>query len=199
MKKFVALLGIIIAPSVFADDGAGVAARMTCADIQTQISELAAVEDPDADTVEELKKLKADYRRSCSRAARGRKTSAGVRIIKEDTDNAEDTTDTEEEIVEVEQAEEIIEVFEEEITTDAEPMQDVDGETQESDVALEQDAPSEDELLEQELANLDAGLCADGTEPNKFGCCGDELFKDLGNTVFACCPKDGGDCFPPIK
>lgn len=199
MKKFVALLGIMIAPYVFADDGAGVGVRMTCADIQAQISELAAVAEPDTDTVEELTKLKADYRRSCSRAARGRKTSAGVRIIKEDTDSAEDATDTEEEIVEVEQAEEIIEVFEEEITTDAEPMQDVDGETQESDVALEQDAPSEDELLEQELANLDAGLCADGTEPNKFGCCGDELFKDLGNTVFACCPKDGGDCFPPIK
>ena len=54
--------------------------------------------------------------------------------------------------------------------------------------------------LEQELANLDAGLCADGSQPNKFGCCGDEVFKDLGNTVFACCPKEGvGDCFPPLK
>lgn len=199
MKKFVALLGIMIAPSVFADDGAGVAARMTCADIQARMSELAAVEEPDEDTVEELTKLKADYRRSCSRAARGRKTSAGVRIIKEGTDNTEDATDTEEEIAVAEQAEEVIEVFEEEITTDDEPMQDVDGETQESDVAPEQKNPLEDELLEQELANLDAGLCADGTKPNKFGCCGDEMFKDLGDTVFACCPKDGGDCFPPIK
>jgi hypothetical protein len=52
---------------------------------------------------------------------------------------------------------------------------------------------------EQAKANLDAGLCADGTKPNRFGCCGDEIFKDLGNTVFACCPKDGGDCFPPLK
>jgi hypothetical protein len=52
---------------------------------------------------------------------------------------------------------------------------------------------------EQAKANLDAGLCADGTKPNRFGCCGEEVFKDLGDTVFACCPKDGGDCFPPLK
>ena len=58
----------------------------------------------------------------------------------------------------------------------------------------------EEALLEQELANLDAGLCIDGTKPNKFGCCTDEVFKDLGNSVFACCPKTGdGECFPPIE
>ena len=51
---------------------------------------------------------------------------------------------------------------------------------------------------EQIDANLAAGLCADGAKPNRFGCCGDEMFKDLGNAVFACCPKSGGDCFPPI-
>ena len=48
-------------------------------------------------------------------------------------------------------------------------------------------------------ANLAAGLCGDGTKPNRYGCCTDEIFKDLGNSVYACCPKTGGDCFPPIK
>ena len=52
---------------------------------------------------------------------------------------------------------------------------------------------------EQRAENVANGLCADGTKPNKFGCCGDEVFKDLGNLEFACCPKSGGDCFPPIK
>ena len=70
-------------------------------------------------------------------------------------------------------------------------------------IEAQQDTVSEEELLkkelEQELANLDSGLCADGTPPNKYGCCADELFKDMGNMVFACCPKDGGDCFPPIN
>ncbi len=47
--------------------------------------------------------------------------------------------------------------------------------------------------------NLAAGLCADGTTPNKYGCCTDETFRDMGNSVFACCPKSGGDCFPPIS
>ena len=78
-----------------------------------------------------------------------------------------------------------------EVVTDAESAEEV--------VAEEVSGPTEDELLEIELQNLDAGLCADGAQPNKYGCCGDELFKDLGNTVFACCPPDGGDCFPPIK
>ena len=201
MKKIIALLGIMIAPSVFADDGAGVAVRVTCADIQAQISELAAVAEPDTDTVEELTKLKADYRRSCSRAARGRKTSAGVRIVKETSDVGESVAEADEEPTDVEKVEKVVE---EVVETNVEPIEEIKEEikTEEepgAEDASEQDTPSEDELLEQELANLDAGLCADGTEPNKFGCCGDELFKDLGNAVFACCPKDGGDCFPPIK
>lgn len=212
MKKFVALLGVMIAPSVFADDGAGVAARMTCADIQAQMSELAAVEDPDADTVEELKKLKADYRRSCSRAARGRKTSAGVRVVKETADVAESVSEADEEPADEEKAQDAVEEVKEVEKTEEKPAEEKSASAEEkpeadkkadtekeSEDAPEQDTPSEDELLEQELANLDAGLCADGTKPNKFGCCGDELFKDLGNAVFACCPKDGGDCFPPIK
>ena len=104
----------------------------------------------------------------------------------------------------MEDVEKVEKVVEEVVETNVEPIEEIKEEikTEEepgSEDASEQDTPSEDELLEQELANLDAGLCADGTEPNKFGCCGDELFKDLGNAVFACCPKDGGDCFPPIK
>ena len=61
--------------------------------------------------------------------------------------------------------------------------------------------PMKKEMSPEDIAkNIEAGLCADGSQPNKFGCCGEEVFKDMGNTVFACCPKNGeGDCFPPIK
>lgn len=54
---------------------------------------------------------------------------------------------------------------------------------------------------EQVVANLDAGLCADGNTPNKFGCCGDEKFKDLGDGMFGCCPPDWETvgCFPPMR
>ncbi len=73
----------------------------------------------------------------------------------------------------------------------------VEQETSESEV--EQDVSVVEYTPEQVAQFIKEGLCADGTEPNKFGCCTDELFKDLGDSVFACCPKDGGDCFPPMK
>ena len=46
--------------------------------------------------------------------------------------------------------------------------------------------------------NVAAGLCPDGSKPNKFGCCAGETFKDIGNLEFACCPEDGNECYPPI-
>ena len=89
--------------------------------------------------------------------------------------------------------------------TETDTTETADTEAVETEIVAESDTETETIITtpeltpEQELANLDAGLCADGSKPNKFGCCGDELFKDLGNTVFACCPRDGGDCFPPLN
>lgn len=40
--------------------------------------------------------------------------------------------------------------------------------------------------------------CLDGTTPDKYGCCKGEVYTDLGDNGFACCPTSGGDCFPPI-
>lgn len=200
MKILTILLGIIVSSSVFADGEQSVTARMTCADIQAQISELSAVEEPDEDVIDELTKLKADYRRSCSRSARGRKSSAGARVVietvladesAENLDAKDNNLLEEKSDVQSDDAENLVTDMADEVVTDAESAEEV--------VAEEVSGPTEDELLEIELQNLDAGLCADGAQPNKYGCCGDELFKDLGNTVFACCPPDGGDCFPPIK
>lgn len=53
--------------------------------------------------------------------------------------------------------------------------------------------------IEHDPALFAAGLCADGSRPNKFGCCPGERFKDLGNLEFACCMADGTTCFPPMK
>ncbi|MBP5707792.1 MAG: hypothetical protein J6W79_02225 [Alphaproteobacteria bacterium] len=58
---------------------------------------------------------------------------------------------------------------------------------------------TEEEIAAIFEANLAAGLCGDGTKPNRFGCCAGETFTDLGNAEFACCPnKLSGECFPPI-
>lgn len=190
MKFLAILLGIIVSSSVFADGEQSVTARMTCVDIQAQISELSSVEEPDEDVIDELTKLKADYRRSCSRSARGRKSSAGSRVVVENLVATAEEIDAEDDEV-LEEISDVQSDDTENLVTDAESVEEV--------IAEEVSGPTEDELLEIELQNLDAGLCADGAQPNKYGCCGDELFKDLGNTVFACCPPDGGDCFPPIK
>ncbi len=205
MKYLVALLCAVLTTSVMADEEvvAGVADRMTCADIQERISELSSEEEPDDSVLEEIAKLKADYRRSCTKSAGGRRTAAASRVIVE-------TTDDEEYIDDEEPVEEIEEVAEEEVVQEVKKpkkktkKQSDESETQQSDDVDSGESAQETEedlkaQLEQELANLNSGLCADGAKPNKYGCCGDEIFKDMGNMVFACCPKSGGDCFPPIQ
>ena len=40
--------------------------------------------------------------------------------------------------------------------------------------------------------------CLDGTQPDANGCCTGEVYTDMGEDGFNCCPEAGGDCFPPI-
>ena len=57
---------------------------------------------------------------------------------------------------------------------------------------------TDEEIAAEFDANLAAGLCGDGTKPNRFGCCAGETFKDLGDLGFACCPRTGNVCYPPL-
>ncbi|MBQ0013069.1 MAG: hypothetical protein KBS86_00655 [Proteobacteria bacterium] len=41
--------------------------------------------------------------------------------------------------------------------------------------------------------------CEDGNLPDTYGCCAGEVYTDMGDQGFNCCPSSGGDCFPPIK
>lgn len=41
--------------------------------------------------------------------------------------------------------------------------------------------------------------CPDGSAPDEFGCCAGEVYTDMGEQGFNCCPEAGGDCFPPIE
>lgn len=176
MKLLFTLILSCFVSGAFAD-GAGqvVSERMSCADISARVSEIGKIDEPTEAETAELTKLKAEYRRTCTKSARGRRTSGEARIVVEATAAPEEVSTVVEDVVQ---------------------------ESSEVESVVQQDVVEIDPMieLEQELANLDAGLCADGSQPNKFGCCGDEVFKDLGNTVFACCPKEGvGDCFPPLK
>ena len=40
--------------------------------------------------------------------------------------------------------------------------------------------------------------CPDGGAPDANGCCAGEIYTDMGEKGFNCCPESGGDCFPPI-
>ena len=72
-----------------------------------------------------------------------------------------------------------------------------------ADVKLEPpvEKPMAPKLSKKEMAdNIARGLCADGTKPNKFGCCAGETFKDMGNLKFLCCSKENkDDCHQPLK
>lgn len=41
-------------------------------------------------------------------------------------------------------------------------------------------------------------LCDDGIAPDANGCCTGEIYTDMGEQGFNCCPSTGGDCFPPL-
>ncbi|MBQ7056064.1 MAG: hypothetical protein IJN91_03995 [Alphaproteobacteria bacterium] len=212
MKLLIGLFGLMLNSVVMADELlVNVAERMSCDDINARIIELTAVSEPDELVIDELTNLKAEYRRSCTKSARGRRNAAASRVV---VNNSVPVVETFE-VAEPQSEEDTVvneDALSENIPADTDVVQENLQEEilvpEENDVTAEhieaqQDTISEEELLkkelEQELANLDSGLCADGTPPNKYGCCADELFKDMGNMVFACCPKDGGDCFPPIN
>lgn len=40
--------------------------------------------------------------------------------------------------------------------------------------------------------------CEGGVLPDEYGCCPGEIYTDMGEQGFNCCPETGGDCFPPI-
>lgn len=199
---------------------ATVAERKSCDEIAAEIAELSEIMEPDADTVELLTKLKQQQRSLCQKRAGARGVAAK---------NARRTPVTPEETASITASEPESESGNKSCETpdengccpgekytdmgelgfnccpetggDCFPPMVVSVDTESEEVSKTEAVPeAAPELTDQErIENIESGLCADGSQPNKFGCCGDEVFKDMGNTVFACCPKSGGDCFPPIK
>ena len=51
---------------------------------------------------------------------------------------------------------------------------------------------------EVETPSADVPTCPDGTAPDINGCCSGEVYTDMGEMGFNCCPQSGGDCFPPL-
>lgn len=217
----------ITAFSAHGDDLAaqGVAVRTDCATVRADIARLGAIEEPSADEEAELATLQSTYRRDCAPRANGR--GATVRAARGVAAKSTQTTATAAVTVAAptdalgkylaakKENCDMLNSAMVELKKDAVANADmlkymqtqydadcnkVETESTVTDAGDAEPVAPTDTRTEAEIVadNLAAGLCADGTEPNKFGCCTDETFRDMGNAVFACCPKQGGDCFPPM-
>lgn len=203
-------LAMIVGALSFNALAADVAERQSCTDIKTRIDALAAEADLNDADAALLTDLRAAYRRDCVARASGRGTrtiaAARVQVAAPEKTDAEKEKSPEPEEPLVADAcsnpdangccpgEEYADIGNGVMYCckgDAcfPPMQ----------VTPPQPQKSEEEIAAEIAANIEKGLCGDGTKPNKFGCCTGEIFKDLGNATFACCKKDGEECFPPMN
>ena len=211
----------VIAPA-FADD-VKLIERKSCEQIKTEIADLSAIANPTDAEKAELVQLKLLQRSSCTAKSGGRRTiSRGQPVATTSVEAAPAVkSDALKEYLDAKKSNcDKLNTEIEKLTADptdsskattlAEMQKYYDADcVAPKEVVAEKiaevvtpSAPAKtDEEIEAEFnANLAAGLCGDGTKPNRFGCCTDEVFRDMGNTVFACCPKSGGDlCFPPIQ
>lgn len=210
LKK--SLLAILAVCAVFPVYAADVSDRTDCSDIQARMNELSAITSPTEQQSAELTQLQTQYRNNCSKTAAGRRTSGRV-----STATATATTSTPDVVVEtvvlttksvlndyISKRQSLCDELKNNISTlsgagtsetELKPLQnqyDKDCSDIDKSAVVEIDA-------ETAAANVAAGLCTDGSKPNQFGCCAGETFKDMGNLVFACCPDDGGECYPPIN
>lgn len=189
--------------------------RTDCTEIQSRISELATITEPDDATKSELAQLQAVYRRDCSKPAAGRRTIGRVSMAASATPVAATATvaATPETVV-VTVANLLNDYLDQRRDLCAELSDDIEmlADNNASDAELEplqnqykadcedvDHSKTVDIDPEVAAANVARGLCTDGSKPNEYGCCDGERFTDMGNLVFACCPEDGGECYPPIN
>lgn len=205
-----------------------VAARTDCNAVKSRIDELSKIATPDSAVTQELTTLQSTYRRDCSKSVAGRRSSGRIATnvtssgVTTDASASGDTVSGLTVSVALSQfytdknricnnlSSNIASLTRGGATTeDLQPLIDLYhtdcmGESADSAGKGTGASAEKSEIgeidVETAAANVAAGLCTDGSKPNKFGCCAGETFKDLGNLVFACCPEDGeSDCYPPIK
>lgn len=223
MKLSILLLCVLSAFAVpaFADEDVKIVERKTCEQIKTEIDNLKAKGTLSDEEQAELKQLNSQQRASCGTKGAGRRSipraqpnlaqsgaapeskpgvvsDALTEYMNNKKSNCEKLNSEIEKITSDSSKADVVaemqRVYDMDCTTPKEP-----------DVAPQDSGPVQPEKTDEEWAaefnaNLAAGLCGDGTKPNRYGCCTDEVFKDLGADGFACCPKnDDSLCFPPIK
>ncbi|MBO4626159.1 MAG: hypothetical protein J5679_02700 [Alphaproteobacteria bacterium] len=219
---FLCLIGVFT--PAFAEETQKIVDRKTCEQIRAEIAELSAIENPTSEEQDNLKQLNTQLRVSCAIKGNGRRTVArpGTQTTNDNVDsqNAEtgamdvldeyiankkancDKLNAEMEKLKADTTKDYIvkemqRYYNADCVTLTPPAAAV--ETITAAVVSSVPAKTDAEIEAEFNANIAAGLCGDGTKPNRFGCCTGETFKDLGNSQYACCPKTGDLCFPPLK
>lgn len=206
-KLIVALLGLCCCFSAYAEDATTVAERTDCENVQSRISALEAVEEPSDVQTSELEQLKTLYRRDCSKSAGGRSSTttsvakvavakATAVLPKSTQPVVVQTAKTADDVLKtfLDGKQTICDSFKKSIDS-AKDWSDEDKEKLQSQYDI--DCLGEEPLSDEEVRqNRMKGICPEGKKVNKFGCCEGEVFKDMGNLTFKCCPETGGECYP---
>lgn len=202
------ILSVCFAPiSAIAAD---VADRTDCSTIQSRINELSAIETLNEEQSSELNQLQARYRTNCSKSASGRRTSAAARassseaVIVNQVNSAPIITTKSVLDDYITKRQNLCDELKTNIDvlkssgTDTSELQLIENQYNNDCINIDKSDVKTEIDPDTAAANVASGLCTDGSKPNKYGCCEGETFKDIGNLVFACCPDDGGECYPPI-
>lgn len=213
MKNFkffaLALFGICLGFSAYAEDALSVAERTDCENVQSRISALEEVEALSDVQKNELEQLKTLYRRDCSKSA-GERSSTTTSVAKVAVAKATavlpkstqpvvvQTAKTADEVLKtfLDGKQTICDSFKKSIDS-AKDWSDEDKQKLQSQYDV--DCLGEEELTDEEVRqNRMKGICPEGKKVNKFGCCEGETFKDMGSLTFKCCPENGGECYPTV-
>ena len=155
--------------NAFADDGAKIMERKTCEQINGEIAYLSGLDSLSADEQAQLKQLNQQQRSYCTTKAY--LVTEMHRYYDVDCVDHKDAAGTPAAVTETGSVA---------VAAAATPTK------------------TDEEIAAEFDANLAAGLCGDGSKPSRFGCCAGETFKDLGDLGFACCPRTGNVCYPPV-
>ena len=212
--------------NAFADDGAKIMERKTCEQINGEIAYLSGLDSLSADEQAQLKQLNQQQRSYCTTKGGGRRaiarsmpsqgTAESNQMIMITSDVLSEYIATKKSNCEklgAEMEKLASDTTKAYLVTEMHRYYDVDcvdhkdaagtpaAVTETGSVAVAAAATptkTDEEIAAEFDANLAAGLCGDGSKPSRFGCCAGETFKDLGDLGFACCPRTGNICYPPV-
>lgn len=170
----------------------GVAQRVSCDDIKSEMDSLSAIDGLDDADAARLAELKSDYRSRCMKSAGRRSTGRTKPVINMIAEQPGDGAN----------------VAGSNVSNGTCDVPDANGccpgETYKDlgDLGFNCCTKNDEHCfppMQVGAAGGGANLCDDGAAPNADGCCAGETFTDLGDLGFNCCQADGTTCFPPMK